>query len=104
MRGFRLPIGAAERSRLARLDGWNQDNHRRFGVVFMRQHYSRAAIIILIVLLAVVVWRPHLDGLLFATTSPRPIATRSDLPEAERATIGLFERVSPSVVQVVGVA
>jgi 2-alkenal reductase len=40
--------------------------------------------------------------LLFAATSPRPIAARSDFAEAERATIGLFERVSPSVVQVVG--
>jgi 2-alkenal reductase len=30
--------------------------------------------------------------------------SRSDLPEAERATISLFERVSPSVVQVVGAA
>src|SRR3954469_13364034 len=70
----------------------------------MRQHYSRAAIVILIVLLAALVGRPYLDTLLFAATSPRPIAARSDLAESERATIGLFERVSPSVVQVVGVA
>jgi hypothetical protein len=70
----------------------------------MRQHFSRAAILILIVLLAVLLGRPYLDTLLFAATSPRPIAARSDLAEAERATIGLFERVSPSVVQVVGVA
>jgi S1-C subfamily serine protease len=67
----------------------------------MRQHFSRAAILILIVLLAVVLGRPYLDTLLFAATSPRPIAARSDLAETERATIGLFERVSPSVVQVV---
>ena len=70
----------------------------------MRQHFSRAAILILIVLLAVLLGRPYLDTLLFAATSPRPIAARSDLADAERATIGLFERVSPSVVQVVGVA
>jgi S1-C subfamily serine protease len=70
----------------------------------MRQHFSRAAILILIVLLAVLIGRPYLDSLLFAATSPRPIAARSDLAESERATIGLFERVSPSVVQVVGVA
>src|SRR5436309_7937869 len=68
----------------------------------MRQHFSRTAIVILIVLLAILVGRPYLDRLLFAATSPRPIAARSDLAEAERATIGLFERVSPSVVQVVG--
>ena len=67
----------------------------------MRLHFSRAAILILIVLLAVLLGRPYLDTLLFAATSPRPIAARSDLAETERATIGLFERVSPSVVQVV---
>jgi S1-C subfamily serine protease len=70
----------------------------------MRQHVSRAAILILMVLLAALLGRPYLDTWLFAATSPRPIAARSDLAEAERATIGLFERVSPSVVQVVGVA
>lgn len=70
----------------------------------MRQQFSRAAIVVLIVLLAVLAGRPYLDTLLPATASPRPIAARSDLAESERATIGLFERVSPSVVQVVGVA
>ena len=70
----------------------------------MRQHFSRTAIVILIVLLAVVVGRPYLDRFLFAATTPRPIVARSDLAESERATIDLFERVSPSVVQVVGVA
>jgi hypothetical protein len=70
----------------------------------MRQYFFRVAILILIVLLAVLLGRPCLDALLFAATSPRPIAARSDLAETERATIGLFERVSPSVVQVVGVA
>jgi 2-alkenal reductase len=61
----------------------------------MRQQFSRGAIIVLLVLLAVLVGRPYLDTLLFAATSPRPIAARNDLAEAERATIGLFERVSP---------
>ena len=70
----------------------------------MHRQFSRGAIIVLIVLLAVLAGRPYLDTLLFAATSPRPIAARSDLAEAERATIGLFERVSPSVVQVVGAA
>ena len=70
----------------------------------MRQHFFRAALLIPIVLLAVLLGRPYLDTLLFAATSPRPIAARSDLADAERATIGLFDRVSPSVVQVVGVA
>jgi S1-C subfamily serine protease len=70
----------------------------------MRQHFSPTAIVILIVLLAVIAGRPYLDRFLFAATAPRPVAARSDLAEVERATINLFERVSPSVVQVVGVA
>jgi 2-alkenal reductase len=69
----------------------------------MRQPFSRALIVILFVLLAVLAGRPYLDSLLFAATTPRPVAARGDLAESERATIGLFERVSPSVVQVVGV-
>ncbi|MEA2838088.1 MAG: hypothetical protein QOD89_2638 [Bradyrhizobium sp.] len=68
----------------------------------MRQHFSRTAIVILIVLVAVVVGRPYVDRFLFAATSPRPVSARTDLAESERATIGLFERASPSVVQVVG--
>jgi S1-C subfamily serine protease len=70
----------------------------------VRQQFSRAAIVVLLVLLAVVIGRPYVDSPLFSATSPRPIAARSDLAEAERATIELFERVSPSVVQVVGAA
>src|SRR4051812_17794073 len=69
----------------------------------MRQPFSRAVLLVLLVLLAVVAGRPYLDSLLFAATTPRPVAARGDLAETERATIGLFERVSPSVVQVVGV-
>jgi hypothetical protein len=61
----------------------------------MRQNYFRAAIHILIGLLAVFLGRSYLDTLLFAATSPRSIAARSELAEAERATIGLFERMSP---------
>jgi 2-alkenal reductase len=70
----------------------------------MPLRFFRGAVVVLIVLLAILIRRPYLDNLLFAATSPRPITARSDLAEAERATIGLFERVSPSVVQVVSAA
>src|SRR4051794_12120885 len=33
--------------------------------------------------------------------SPRPVEARGSLSDAERSTVELFERVSPSVVQVV---
>jgi len=68
----------------------------------MHERFLRVATILLILLLAALLAQPYLDRLLFAATSPRPVAARGDLAESERATISLFERVSPSVVQVVG--
>jgi S1-C subfamily serine protease len=79
-------------------------DNRRLWSELMRQRFSQVALVVLIVLLGALVGQPYLDRLLFAATSPRPIAPRSDLAEAERATISLFERTSPSVVQVVGAA
>ena len=46
--------------------------------------------------------QPYLTRLLPGDTAPRPIAPRGDLSDAERSIIAVFERVSPSVVQVVG--
>ena len=70
----------------------------------MHERFFRVATVVLILLVAALLGQPYLDRLLFAATSPRPVVARSDLPESERATISLFERVSPSVVQVVGAA
>jgi 2-alkenal reductase len=53
-------------------------------------------------LAALFVARPYIDYQLYAQTTPRPIEPRGDLADYERSTIALFERVSPSVVQVVG--
>jgi 2-alkenal reductase len=53
-------------------------------------------------LAALFVARPYIDYHLYAQTTPRPIEPRGDLADYERATIAIFERVSPSVVQVVG--
>lgn len=92
----------AKRNRFTRLIGPEPHRYRNPWRSPMRRHFSRGAIVALIVLLAVMAGRSCLGTLLFAVTSPRSIAGRSDLGEAEPATIGLFERVSPSVVQVVG--
>jgi 2-alkenal reductase len=46
--------------------------------------------------------RPYIDYRLYAATDPRPIEARGDLADFERTAIELFERVSPSVVQIVG--
>src|SRR5256885_1683017 len=47
---------------------------RRARSLLMRQHLFRGAIVVLIVVLAVLAGRPYVDTLLFAATSPRPIA------------------------------
>src|SRR5215813_12140372 len=51
---------------------------------------------------AVYLARPYIDYQLYAATDPRPIEARGDLADFERTAIELFERVSPSVVQIVG--
>jgi 2-alkenal reductase len=68
----------------------------------MQERFFRVAAVLLILLLAGILSQPYVDRLLYAATSPRPITARNGLPESELATINLFERVSPSVVQVVG--
>jgi len=55
-----------------------------------------------LVLLALFVGKPYLDRFMFAATTPRAVEPRGDLAESERATIAIFERVSPSVVQIAG--
>jgi S1-C subfamily serine protease len=70
----------------------------------MHERFFRIATVLLVLLVAALLGQSYVDRLLFAATSPRPVAARGDLPETERATISLFERVSPSVVQVVGAA
>jgi S1-C subfamily serine protease len=51
---------------------------------------------------AVYLARPYIDYRLYAATDPRPVEARGDLADFERTAIELFERVSPSVVQIVG--
>ena len=68
----------------------------------MNGRFFRSVVIIVVALLAVSVAQPYLTRLLPGDTAPRPIASRGDLSDAERSIIAVFERVSPSVVQVVG--
>jgi len=64
--------------------------------------FFRLALILVMALLALSVAQPYVTRLLLTDTAPRPIAARGDLSDAEQSIIDLFERVSPSVVQVVG--
>src|SRR5258705_3652607 len=68
--------------------------------VKMRDRFSRLTLGVLLILVAAFVAQPYIDRISFSGT-PRPVEPRGGLAEAERTTIELFERVSPSVVQVV---
>jgi 2-alkenal reductase len=68
----------------------------------VRDRLARVTLVALVVLAIVFVARPYLDRLMFAATTPRAIEPRGNLSEAERATIEIFERASPSVVQIAG--
>jgi S1-C subfamily serine protease len=68
----------------------------------MGGRFFRFVVIIVLALLAASVAQPYLSHLLPGDTAPRPLASRADLSEAERSIIAVFDRVSPSVVQVVG--
>ena len=61
----------------------------------------RIAAAVIIVLLGLTLVQPYLTRLLSTDPSSPTVAPRGTLSEEERANIDLFERVSPSVVQVV---
>ena len=67
----------------------------------MRDRFTRAILVVLVLLVAVMVAEPFLLRVL-APAAPRPVTPRGDLAGSERGTIALFQQVSPSVVQVVG--
>jgi 2-alkenal reductase len=68
----------------------------------MTNRFSRFLTLALLVALGFVLLRPYVDDLLYSATSPRSVQARGLLSDSERAVIELFERDSPSVVQVVG--
>ncbi len=65
--------------------------------------YVRLAVIAVLSLLALTLVQPYLAHLFVTdSTGPRPVTQRGELGETEKTIVELFERVSPSVVQVVG--
>jgi 2-alkenal reductase len=68
----------------------------------MESRFFRLTIIIVLMVLVGMAVQPLVTRLLLSETAPRPITARGNLSDAERSIIELFERVSPSVVQVVG--
>jgi len=57
---------------------------------------------VVIVVLGIYLLRPAIERQLFAETAPRKVEARGNLADFEKLTIEIFERVSPSVVQVAG--
>ena len=69
----------------------------------MRDRFTRLVFLVLLILVAAFVVQPYVDRIFFSGT-PRPVEPRGNLAEAERTTIEIFDRVSPSVVQVAALA
>jgi len=65
----------------------------------MRDRFTRLILAGLLILLAVLAVQPYVDRL-FVSGQPRAVESRGDVAAAERTAIEIFERVSPSVVQV----
>src|ERR1700730_6872097 len=68
----------------------------------MGQRFTRFLLFVAVIVLGVYIARPYIDRVLYSATTPRAVEPRGSLSDLERSTIELFERVSPSVVQVVG--
>jgi S1-C subfamily serine protease len=67
----------------------------------VNRRFAGTIVLALAVLIVVLAGRPYLERLGAAAPSPRTVDSRGELWQSEQATIDLFQRVSPSVVQVV---
>ena len=59
-------------------------------------------ITLIVVVVGIFLLRPEIERRLFSATTPRPVEARGNLADFEKLTIEIFERLSPSVVQVAG--
>jgi S1-C subfamily serine protease len=70
----------------------------------METRFNRPILIGILVVLVIIAAQPYIKERLFSAIAPRPVKARGDLADYERATVAIFDRVSPSVVQVAGPA
>jgi 2-alkenal reductase len=68
----------------------------------MDNRLTRLVLFAVVIVLGIYIAQPYFDRFLYSAYTPRAIEPRGSLSELERSTIELFERDSPSVVQVVG--
>lgn len=66
----------------------------------MSDRFVRATLVVALALLAAFVGEPYVGRFLYRAEAPRIVAARGDLAAAEKSTVELFERASPSVVHV----
>ena len=66
----------------------------------MKPRFIHLGLWLCLTLLAVIAAQPYVERALFASATPRAIEPRGSLSDTERSAIAIFERVSPSVVQV----
>jgi 2-alkenal reductase len=68
----------------------------------LAERLTRFVLVAILLVLMVIAARPYVADQLYSATTPRPIESRGNLADYERATIDIFDHVSPSVVQVAG--
>jgi hypothetical protein len=56
----------------------------------------------ILIVLEFIALRPYVEDRLYSANTPRSVEPRGSLADYEKSTIEIFQRVSPSVVQVVG--
>ena len=66
----------------------------------MTSRFGQIGLAIGLVLLVIIAVQPYAERAFYASTTPRSIEPRGSLSEYEASAISIFERVSPSVVQV----
>jgi 2-alkenal reductase len=66
----------------------------------VRPRFVQLALVFAVALLAIIAARPYFERAFVVSPTPRNIEPRGSLSDMEGSTIGIFERVSPSVVQV----
>jgi 2-alkenal reductase len=63
---------------------------------------ARSLLIGIFTLLVIVAAQPYVYHYFWSAKTPRPVEPRASLADLERTTIAIFDRVSPSVVQIAG--
>ena len=68
----------------------------------MDARFSRFVLVAVLLLIAAFVAEPYLRDFVYTAPAPRAIEPRAELSDFERSTISVFDRDSPSVVQIAG--